>query len=44
MERTATVGTLIIWLINRGPTTTGESLDEIFARIHGKILREVSMS
>jgi len=34
----------VIGLKNHGLTITGESLDEIFARIHGKILRQVPMS
>ena len=34
----------VIGLKNHGLTITGESLDEIFARIDGKILRQVPMS
>jgi hypothetical protein len=34
----------VIGLKNHGLTITGESLDEIFARVHGKILRQVPMS
>jgi hypothetical protein len=37
-------GHAVIGLKNHGLTITGESLDEIFARIHGKILRQVPMS
>lgn len=37
-------GHAVIGLKNHGLTITGESLDEIFARIDGKILRQVPMS
>jgi ribulose-5-phosphate 4-epimerase/fuculose-1-phosphate aldolase len=37
-------GHAVIGLKNHGLTITGESLDEIFARIHGKVLRQVPMS
>ena len=37
-------GHAVIGLRNHGLTITGESLDEIFDRIHGKILRQVPMS
>ena len=37
-------GHAVIGLRNHGLTITGESLDEIFARISGKILRQVPMS
>lgn len=37
-------GHAVIGLKNHGLTITGESLDEIFARIQGKILRQVPMS
>lgn len=37
-------GHAVIGLKNHGLTITGESLDEIFARIEGKILRQVPMS
>ena len=37
-------GHAVIGLRNHGLTITGESLDEIFARINGKILRQVPMS
>jgi ribulose-5-phosphate 4-epimerase/fuculose-1-phosphate aldolase len=37
-------GHAVIGLKNHGLTITGEGLDEIFARIHGKILRQVPMS
>jgi ribulose-5-phosphate 4-epimerase/fuculose-1-phosphate aldolase len=37
-------GHAVIGLKNHGLTITGESLDEIFARIEGQILRQVPMS
>jgi len=37
-------GHAVIGLFNHGLTITGESLDEIFERIHGKILRQVPMN
>lgn len=37
-------GHAVIGLKNHGLTITGESLDEIFSRIDGKILRQVPMS
>jgi hypothetical protein len=37
-------GHAVIGLRNHGLTITGESLDEIFARIDGKIQRQVPMA
>lgn len=37
-------GHAVIGLKNHGLTITGESLDEIFARVDGKLLRQVPMS
>lgn len=37
-------GHAVVGLKNHGLTITGESLDEIFERIHGKILRQVPMT
>jgi hypothetical protein len=34
----------MIGLKNHGLTITGKSLDDVFARIHGKILRQVPIS
>jgi hypothetical protein len=44
VRREADPGHAIIGLRNHGLTITGESLDEIFARTDGKILRQVPMS
>ena len=44
VRESADPGHAVIGLRNHGLTITGESLDEIFARIDGKILRQVPMS
>ena len=44
VRQEADPGHAVIGLRNHGLTITGESLDEIFDRINGKILRQVPMS
>src|SRR4051794_35682876 len=44
VRQEADPGHAVIGLRNHGLTITGESLDEIFARVNGKILRQVPMS
>lgn len=44
VRKEADPGHAVIGLRNHGLTITGESLDEIFERISGKILRQVPMS